>query len=391
MSRWTWLVILFSRVMLNLGVRVTYPFLPAIARGLGITFEQAGLLVSARHLVGLTGPFWGVVSDRKGSAWGMIAGLVFLLCGALTVSFSARFPLVLGGFVFLGLAKSAYDPNVQAFVSARVPYSLRARAIGILETAWAGSWLLGIPLSGVLIAHFGWHSPFVLLSGAALLAMLGTGALQEIRSSNSHAIENPRQKVWHTGNNDTLDARPALILVVTLFMVFANENMVIVYGAWLEKSFQLRVQSLGFFSILVGLAELAGEFTVATLVDRIGKRRAILVGLALTGLSYLALPFCQQSMLMALLGLTTMFYLFEFTIVSIFPYVSELVPARRGTWLALNYTFAVVGRLAGSLAGPWLWQRSHDLLSLAVVSLAGQALAVFLLMRAGAQRPAPSA
>ena len=33
-----------------------------------------------------------------------------------------------------------------------------------------------------------------------------------------------------------------------------------------------------------------------------------------------------------------MFYLFEFTIVSIFPYVSELVPLERGKWLAFNFS-----------------------------------------------------
>jgi MFS family permease len=78
MRGWTWLVILASRVSLNLGVRVTYPFLPAIARGLGIPFEQAGLLVAARHSVGLTSPLWGIVSDRKGHALGMTAGLILL-------------------------------------------------------------------------------------------------------------------------------------------------------------------------------------------------------------------------------------------------------------------------------------------------------------------------
>jgi predicted MFS family arabinose efflux permease len=163
-------------------------------------------------------------------------------------------------------------------------------------------------------------------------------------------------------------------------MVFANENMVIVYGAWLEGQFHLQVRELGFFSILVGMAELGGELTVVALVDRIGKRKAILGGLTLTGLSYLALPFCQSSIYMALAGLVCMFYLFEFTIVSIFPYVSEMVPAQRGKWLAFNYTALVIGRLCGALSGPWLWQRSTNILLLVIASLVVQTLAVLLLL-----------
>lgn len=365
--------------MLNLAVRVTYPFLPAIARGLGISFQQAGLLVAARHCMGLTGALWGVVSERKGYGWGMMIGLTALLLGSLTVSFSGSFTFALVGFVFIGISKPVYDPSVQAFVSASIPYSKRAKALGILEASWAGSWLLGIPLSGLLIAHFGWHSPFGLISGAALLAIFLTIRLQDVTLTNQASAKNGDQNILAPEESPSGKVGPILILGVSLLMVFANENMVIVYGAWLEEQFQLRVQELGFFSMLVGLAELGGEFTVVALVDRIGKRKAILGGLTLTGLSYIALPFCQSSIYVAAVGLVCMFFLFEFTIVSIFPYVSEMVPAERGKWLAFNYTALVIGRLCGALSGPWLWQKRPDIYLIVMLSLGAQVLAVILL------------
>ena len=380
MSRWTWIVVFFSRLMLNLAVRVTYPFLPAIARGLSISFQQAGFLVAARHCVGLTGALWGLVSERKGYSWGMIIGLTALLLGSFTVSLSGSFAFALVGFVLIGISKPVYDPSVQAFVSARIPYAKRAMALGILETSWAGSWLLGIPLSGVLIAYFGWHSPFGLVSAAALLAIFLTAQLKDVSSMGQNSRGNIGQNLTAPSEATLGKVGPVLILGVSLLMVFANENMVIVYGAWLEEQFHLQVQELGFFSILVGVAELGGELTVVALVDRIGKRKAIMGGLILTGLSYFALPFCQGSIYMALAGLGCMFYLFEFTIVSIFPYVSEMVPAQRGKWLAFNYTALVIGRLCGALSGPWLWQRSMNILFLVFVSVFVQALAVFLLL-----------
>jgi predicted MFS family arabinose efflux permease len=380
MSRWTWIVVFFSRLVLNLAVRVTYPFLPAIARGLDISFQQAGLLVAARHCVGLTGALWGVVSERQGYLWGMIIGLTTLLLGSFTVSVSRGFTFALVGFVLIGISKPVYDPSVQAFVSARIPYAKRAKALGILETSWAGSWLLGVPLSGLLIAHFGWHSPFTLISGAAVLAIFLSTRLKEVTSANQASAKNTVHKLPAPSEAPLGKAGPILILGVSLLMVFANENMVIVYGAWLEEQFHLQVRELGFFSILVGMAELGGELTVVALVDQIGKRKAILGGLTLTGLSYLALPFCQSSIYLALAGLVCMFYLFEFTIVSIFPYVSEMVPAQRGKWLAFNYTALVIGRLCGALSGPWLWQKSTNILLLVIVSLAVQTLAVVLLL-----------
>jgi predicted MFS family arabinose efflux permease len=382
MSRWTWIVVFFSRLVLNLAVRVTYPFLPAIARGLNISFQQAGLLVAARHCVGLTGALWGVVSERKGYLWGMMIGLTTLLLGSLTVSLSRGFAFALVGFVFIGISKPVYDPSVQAFVSGRVPYAKRAKALGILEASWAGSWLLGVPLSGLLIAHFGWHSPFSLISGAALLAILLTTRLKDVTATVQASAKKTEQNLAAPSEAPFGKIGPVLILGVSLLMVFANENMVIVYGAWLEEQFHLQVRELGFFSILVGLAELGGELTVVALVDRIGKRKAILGGLTLTGFSYLALPLCQRSLYVALAGLVCMFYLFEFTIVSIFPYVSEMVPAQRGKWLAFNYTALVIGRLCGALSGPWLWQQRPEIYILVIFSLLAQVLAVILLLSA---------
>ncbi len=382
MSRWTWIVVFFSRLLLNLAVRVTYPFLPAIARGLSISFQHAGLLVAARHFVGLTGALWAMVAEKKGYGWGMMIGLTALLLGSFTVSLSTGFAFALVGFILIGISKAVYDPSVQAFVSDRIPYAKRAMALGILETSWAGSWLLGIPLSGVLIAYFGWHSPFSFISGAALLAIFLTARLKDITSADQTSGKNTEQNLSTPSETVLSKVGPFLILGVSLLMVFANENMVIVYGAWLEEQFHLQVRELGFFSILVGMAELGGELTVVALVDRIGKRKAILGGLVLTGFSYLALTFCQRSLYMALAGLVCMFYLFEFTIVSIFPYVSEMVPAERGKWLAFNYTALVIGRLCGALSGPWLWQLRPDIYLIVILSLAAQFMAVILLQTA---------
>jgi predicted MFS family arabinose efflux permease len=222
-----------------------------------------------------------------------------------------------------------------------------------------------------------------MISVAALIAIVGTKRLQEVNQANPNNEELANQVVSSGGGGVTVGAKPVFILGVSLLMVFANENMVIVYGAWLEQQFNLQVQTLGLYSILVGLAELGGELTVVFLVDRFGKRRAILAGLIFTGLSYLALPFCQSSLFLAFLGLIVMFYLFEFTIVSIFPYVSELVPAERGKWFAFNFSALVVGRMAGALLGPWLWQRSGELSTLVTFSLLAQALSVILLLLSG--------
>jgi predicted MFS family arabinose efflux permease len=47
---------------------------------------------------------------------------------------------------------------------------------------------------------------------------------------------------------------------------------------------------------------------------------------------------------------------FEFAIVSTFPLISDIVPAARGTMLALSVAAIGLGRVVGSRVGPPLWE-----------------------------------
>ena len=349
-----WLIILFSRVIMNLSFRVVYPFLPAISRGLGIPLQEAGLLLTVRSSTGLAGLLFGVWGERAGYVRWMVTALTLLAGGACLVAFSWSFLWALAGFACLGLAQTAYVPASQAYVSRSVPYARRARVIGFIESTWSTSWFIGIPLSGLLIARCGWHSPFVLLGAGGLLSIYLTTRLKPVAEANTAERTSPADSAKAILAAPAATA-PLLPLVATLLMSFANENMMIVLGAWLEKSFAMKVTALGFFTALAGVAELAGEMTVALAVDRLRKSRTVLLGLVLSGLAYVALPACQSSLMLALTGLMAMFFLFEVTFVSMVSYVSELSPTQRGKWLATNYSLNVAGRLIASLTGPWLW------------------------------------
>ena len=91
------------------------------------------------------------------------------------------------------------------------------------------------------------------------------------------------------------------------------------------------------------------------IVDRLGKRRAVLIGLLLNVLSYLLLPRLAGTLAGALAGVALMFVTFEFSIVSMLPLMSELVPEARGTVMALNSAAMAAGRVVSSLTGPRLW------------------------------------
>ena len=109
-------------------------------------------------------------------------------------------------------------------------------------------------------------------------------------------------------------------------------------------------------TVAIGLAELLGESLTAIFADRLGLKRALIIGLIMAMLFYLLLPLAGFSLPAAMAGLFCIFLFFEFTIVTSFSLSTELMPEARATMMAGIYATAGIGRMLGVLAGAALWQ-----------------------------------
>jgi len=349
-------IILLSRTTINSSFRIVYPFLPAISRGLSVPLTAASFLLTLRALAGLSSPLFGPLSDRYGRRSLMLAGLGM---GALAAALIAGWPtygVAIVAFVLFGLSKTAYDPAIQAYLSDAVPYHRRGRVLGITELSWSAAWLVGVPAAGFLIEQAGWQAPFLALTLVALIGLLLTWRLPPDRLQRA----SPTAPHW-AGRT-----------------MFAIENVFVVYGAWMEETFSLSVGALGLASSVIGIAEAIGEGASAGLVDRLGKKPAVLGGLLLNAGAYLLLPLLSGNLMSALFGLFILLLAFEFSIVSSFPLISELAPGARGTLMALNVAALSAGRMLGSLTATPLWL--HGGLNLNAMVSCGAALAAFALL-----------
>ncbi len=340
-------------------MRVIYPFLPAISRGLGVPLGTTSLLLTARSVANLSSPLYGALSDRYGRRALMLTGLIILTTGTLFVALAPSFGAVLVAVAFLSLCKAVYDPAVLAYLGDSVAYEKRGRMMVILELMWPTSWLVGVPLAGFLIDRVNWRAPFLMmfLLGALSLALtlryraLGAGSLTH--TTAPHRSLNISG--WLHEHLLTIPATAALAVLVSLLLILASENVYIVYGAWLEDQFGLSLTALGLVSIVISVAEFSAEGVSATWVDRIGKRRAVIWGVVLNGLAYLLLPVLAGNLVGAILGVFLIYLTFDFSIVCLLPLLSELAPKARGSLMALNVAAMAIGRLISSLTAVPLW------------------------------------
>lgn len=374
--RWQILAATFSRLILNTAHRMVYPFLPAFSRGLGVPPEAIGQILAVRGALGMLSPFFGGLPDRVGRRQTMLVGLGVFLAGLTLVVLFPSYWTFAAFLVLVVVGKFIFDPAMQAYLGDRTPYNRRGLVIAVTELGWSGVALVGFPLVGLLIAARGWRAPFLPLAALALVGGLLLWLLIPRDIPHAAAEDEPRGGHW-----SLVWRNPAVLGAMGLGLLIssANELLGVVLGAWLEQSFALSVAALGLSTTVIGAAELAGEGLVAGLADRLGKRRAIGLGLAASALAYGALPFMARSLELALVGLFCVFLAFEFTMVASLPLMTELVPAARGRVMSANVASAAAGRMLGALLGVWLY-RDLGFVSISLTSVLMNAAALVLLL-----------
>ena len=344
----------FSRLLINTSRRFIYPFAPALSRGLDVPLTALTSIIAVNQFTGFLSLITGPLADRWGYRSMMLLGLGVLGFGML---FGGLFPVygaVFAALLLAGAAKSIYDPAILAFAGTRVPLERRGLAVGILEMSWAGSALLGIPLMGVLMDRWGWQAPFFVIGASSLACMLLLARF---------IPKDGMRKLGHGGPAGFMSAlrklggeRTALGGMLFVFCVsMGSDNLFVVYGIWLEKTFGLSLLAIGFATTVIGAAELLGEGLVAGLSDRLGLKRSVILGGSLSGICYAVLPVMDVSLPFALGGLFLVFLTGEFTIVASISFCTEILPDARGTMMAGYFAAASLGRVIGALVSGPLW------------------------------------
>lgn len=366
------------RLILNSARRFAYPFAPALSRGLGVHLTAITSVIAVNQATAVLGIFIGPLTDRLGTRFMMLVAMGMLAVGMISGGIFPVYGVILAALFLAGMGKSIFDPAIQSYVGEYVPYHRRGLAIGMIEFSWAGSTLLGVPLLGLLIEHLGWRSPFYAMGGAALLGLLVLMVV--IPKDRKNPVRCPTGgRIRDAWRRLVTDRATLGTIGFAFFVSAANDNLFVVYGAWLEKSFSMSIVALGFGTSVIGIAELAGEGLTAAISDRLGLTRAVAIGLSLCVVSYVVLPFMSQRLPLALGGLFFIFLTYEFTIVSALSLGTELLPGMRATMMSGFLGAAGAGRVIGALMGGPIWLQG-GIFTTALVSAAISILGLLCLL-----------
>ncbi len=269
---------------------------------------------------------------------------------------------------------------MQAYFGDRVSYQQRGKALALAEIGWSLSFIVGVPAAGYLIAQFGWRSPFPILTGLGLAALL---ILAWMLPKDGKISREARPNMWKNFRI-VLTHRPALAgIAFALLISLANEVINLVFGVWLEDSFGLKITALGIVAAIIGFAELGGEALVSGLVDRLGKRRSVAAGIVLNSLAAAGMAWLGDAQTGALIGLFLFYITFEFTLVGSIPIMTEILPGARATMMAAYIASMSLGRAAGAWLALPLYNLGQSLTVLPVLLVSALAAIFFNLLALG--------
>jgi predicted MFS family arabinose efflux permease len=348
------------RTILNTVQRMVYPFLAVFARGLGVEFTTISYVVTARSFFGVFTPIIGSIADHRGRKFGMLAGIFLFTLGMGSVAFFPNFVTFSIAVLLAIFGNSLFYPAMQAYFGDRIPYERRGTALAVTEAAWSLSFIVGIPFMGFLIARYGWNAPFPLLTGLGLVmfATIWKMIPRETDSQSIHTHQTQDKPGLTKKIREVLTNIPALAgISIAVWASAGNEMVNLIFGIWLEDSFGLKIAALAGASAVIGISELSGEGLVALTTDRLGKPRALLLGLTSSAVAALLLPIIGKTEIGALLGLFLFYITFEYVIVSHIPLMTEIMPNTRATLLSFNAAGHSLGRMIGALLATFVYQR----------------------------------
>lgn len=358
-----------AKAVSNVALRWIGPFLPTLERAFGSSTSTMTSIMGAGELLGLSTAATGRYIDRGHERrmvllglWIVIASSLVALIGDIT-TFAVSFGLIIIGVGNLTVA-------AHSWISHRVPFEGRGRAIGILETSWAFALLLGAPAMAALIWAFGWRGAYIGLAIGASISLVIVRQLvpRDIDRRASEPSGSPTE--WASVR---LPGSAYVPMVAAAAIAAGGIGLFVISGSWLTDRFGASTAALGFVSAGLGAAELVASTTVASISDRLGTRRSVFYGLVVFTVGITTMALSGESFPVAVAGLIVAMGGFEYGYVSALTLVSEAAPAARGKAIGVSNAFGTVSRSGAVVATGLLYDEFGFAASLL---LTGGAIAV---------------
>jgi len=333
-------VILDFMLMSPLGVFI----MPTLA----ISTKQFGLAVSAYAFsAGISGFIAAGFADRFDRKKLLIFFYAGFLLGTLWCGLAPTYELLLAARVVTGIFGGVIGSVVLAIATDLFDIKLRGRVMGLIQTAFAASQVLGLPMGLYLAKSWDWHAPFIVL---AVLGLLGLAVISvKLKPVDAH-LGKPQEHSPFMHLLHTITEPRHLLAFLTVTLLATGGFMLMPFSsAFLVHNLGVAATQLPVIYLFTGLCTIVFGPLIGKATDKLGKFRVFLFGSALTITMILIYTHLGVTPLPLVVLVNVLMFVGIFSRMIPFQTLATQVPeaTKRGAFNAIS---ASIQQLSGGLA-----------------------------------------
>lgn len=273
--------VIFALVVLQFTVILDFmimsPLGAILMPELGISAQQFGKVVSAYAFsAGLAGFLAAGFADRFDRKTLLLFFYSGFILGTLFCGLSINYEMLLVARIVTGMFGGVINSIILSITTDLFSIYHRGRVLGYIQTAFAASQVLGIPIGLFFATHWGWHFPFFIIVGlgvlSGLILLLKLDPIKDHLSMRSS--KNPILHLWHTLTNPrfTLSFFAMSLLSTGGFMLMPFSS------AFAVGNLKIDLEHLPMIYLATGAAAMVMGPVVGKATDRFSKYLIFVIG-----------------------------------------------------------------------------------------------------------------
>jgi predicted MFS family arabinose efflux permease len=336
-----------------LDFMIVMPLGPILMRTFGIGTHEFGLLVASYSFTaaisGLLAATFIDLFERKRL---LLFSFALFALSSLACGLAPNYMSLMVARGLAGAFGGVMGALVQTMIGDAIPYARRAKATGLVSTAFSLSTVAGVPLSLWLANHFNWRAPFILIAAlSGVFILVGIRILPELRQ---HLSAEKRSHLLSATFSVLGDMNHLRALLYSALIIFSGFTVIPYITVYAVNNVGISQHDIPLVYLAGGTATLFSARFIGHWADKYGKveiyRRVALAAL----LPLAVVTHIGAAPLLAWVMCTTAFFvLVSGRMIPAMAIISSAAqPRLRGTFMSLNGTVQSLAMgLATTLAG----------------------------------------
>jgi predicted MFS family arabinose efflux permease len=338
----------FLQFAVILDFMLMAPLGALIMPALSIDPVQFGMVVSAyAFAAGAAGLLTAGFADRFDRKRLLLFFYLGFILGTLWCGLAQSFESLLLARIVTGLFGGIIGSVVLAIATDLFPPQMRGRVMGAIQTAFAASQILGIPVGIYLSNRWNWHVPFLAMTALGLLGGLVVAWLMKPVADH---LKVPQEHSPFAHLVNTVKEPRYLLAFVSVTVLATGGFMLMPFSsAFTVNNLGIALASLPTIYLATGLAVIFAGPLIGKATDAFGRMRVFFTGTALTIIMVLIYTHLGVTALPVVIVINVVLFIGIFSRMIPFQALLTQVPAQaqRGSFNAIN---ASIQQLSGGLA-----------------------------------------